>query len=58
MKKLLLLLSLFPLHWGAFAQQTESADPEFETDRPTFTQSPSVVPRAFYQQETGFQYQK
>ncbi|WP_205502130.1 transporter [Rufibacter psychrotolerans] len=55
MKKtcLIFLLGLFQL--GAFAQE---ADPEFETDRPTRSEASSVVPRGYYQLETGFQYQK
>ncbi|WP_207431458.1 transporter [Sabulibacter ruber] len=55
MKKLVLLFSLGLLQFGAYAQESE---PEFETDRPSFTEASSVVPRGYYQLETGFQYQK
>ncbi|WP_210485786.1 transporter [Rufibacter aurantiacus] len=55
MKKTL-LIALFALcHLGAWAQES---DPEFETDRPTRTEAASLVPRGFFQLETGFQYLK
>ncbi len=40
------------------AMAQESSPPEFETDRPDRTEASSVVPKGYYQLETGFRYQK
>ncbi|RNI23008.1 transporter [Rufibacter latericius] len=56
MKKTLLLSFFAFFHLRAFAQQETLL--EFETDRPTKTEASSVVPRGYFQLETGFQYQR
>ncbi|MFA1773568.1 transporter [Rufibacter glacialis] len=58
MKKPLLLLSICFLSFKAVSQQAQQNTPEFETDRPTATESSRVVPIGLYQVETGFKYQK
>jgi hypothetical protein len=50
---LVLLTGLVPL--GLVAQ---SQEPELNTDRPSFSQSPVVVPRGAWQLESGLQYQQ
>jgi hypothetical protein len=50
---LMLLTGLAPAWLKA-----QSQEPELNTDRPSFTQSPTVVPRGTLQLETGLQYQQ
>ncbi|AKQ46039.1 hypothetical protein TH63_10940 [Rufibacter radiotolerans] len=58
MKKTILLLYIGFLPLAALAQETSSTDPEFETDRADRTDASSLVPRGYFQLETGFQFMR
>ncbi|GAB2541732.1 transporter [Rufibacter soli] len=58
MKKTILLLVFGLWQVAALAQETTSSNPEFETDRADRTDASSLVPRGYFQLETGFQFLK